>query len=358
MKTRKFLIALMVLAVVAFLSIAFPIMTSTLSVRDGNEPADELSPSTVEDEAPPSRPLQMPAVEPLVDNGTHLLVVYNVTTEPVEYLSVAALQDHKIVFPAAVKRVFIEVGTNDEPELGPLLINHPDSMLIGFEPQPDVFRGMIAKFPWKPRLIAIPGAVTPTKGFTNMFISEHKGCSSMLNMNTKARDFADKHGKKAPRKSAVIQLRTIKYCASTSGVIAVPSFPLFDVLGRIPNRVSIDLLMIDAQGFDTSVVSTIGKVANRTRFIVLECQDLDPGHTLFLVQGAPSCDQQRKCVEAALPHRLDHCWDNSPKVREYNCLYRLPDVPVEEMPKGIKWVSQPRQIIYPTNSPFSCPLFL
>jgi FkbM family methyltransferase len=361
------MIVVMAAAVLAFLLTVMPAMTeldddsvrSALSSTASSGTSERESPSAPAADELPAKQLELSSIDPLIDNGTHLMIVYNTTTNPVEYLTVSALSNHKLAFPDTVKRVFVEVGTNDEPELGPLLLNHRDAMLIGFEPQPEVFKAMIAKFPWKKRIVTIPAAVTPTRGFTNMFISEHKGCSSMLNMNTKARDFADKHGKKAVKKSGVIQLRTIKYCASTTGSIAVPSFPLLDVLGRIPDNVIIDLVMIDAQGFDIFVVSTIGRnVANRTRFIVLECQDLTPGHTLFLVEGAPSCDQQRRCVEAALPHRLDHCWDNSPKVREYNCLYRLPDVPITEMPKGIKWVSQPREIAYPESKPFHCPIFL
>ena len=361
MRARNILLVTMMIIVTVFLFVAMPSVTEPISeaedASEGNSKNDRDRDDTSAT-IPPLKLDELPNIAPLIDNGTHLLVVFNTSTEPVEYLPVSELESGNFRMAPTVQRVFVEVGTNDEPELGPLLPLYRDAMLIGFEPQPEVFRTMIARFPWKRRIIAIPGAITPAGGFAKMHISEHKGCSSMLNMNTRAKNFADKHGKKAPRKSAVIQLRTIKYCASVSGIIAVPSFPLFSILSRVPERVSIDLVMIDAQGFDTSVVSTIGAVANRTKFIILECQDLDPGHTLFLVDGAPSCDQQRRCVEGALPHRLEHCWDNAPKVREYNCLYRLPSVPITDMPKGIKWVSQPRTILYPTQVPFTCPTFL
>lgn len=216
---------------------------------------------------------------------------------------------------------------------------------------------MLKKFPTKQRLVTFPAAITPSEGFVPMFVSAHKGCSSLLSMNDRARHFAKKEGKRAPRKSGVIQLRTLEYCASIDQQINVPSFPLRTVLSKIPPQISIDLLMIDAQGFDIVVASTIGSAGSRAKFVVLECQDLDPGHLLFLVQGAPSCHQQKQCFEASMPHRLEYCWDNAPKVREYNCLYRRPDVSIDDLPKGVKIVSQPRPIHYPTTIQYKCPKF-
>lgn len=300
------------------------------------------------------------SVRPYNINATHFEVVRNSSTMPVEMYASAPVVNSgdQFVFPPEVQRVFIEVGTNDEPELGPLLKIHKDAALIGFEPQPGVFTDMIARFPYKSRLVAFPAAITPNEGFVPMYVSAHKGCSSLLSMNDRARSFAKKEGKRAPRKSGVIQLRTLEYCASKDQMIQVPTFPLKVVLERIPLSISIDLLMIDAQGFDTVVISTVGEAGKRAKFIVLECQDLEPGHLLFLVSGAPSCHQQRKCFEASMPHRLEYCWDNAPKVREYNCLYRRPDVPIDDLPKGLKIVSQPREIFYPTKQEFQCPVFL
>ena len=58
-----------------------------------------------------------------------------------------------------------------------------------------------------------------------------------------------------------------------------------------------------------------------------------------------------------MPHRLEFCWDNAPKVREYNCLYRHPDANITELPK-IKIVSQPRTVSYPAPPGYTCPAFL
>jgi FkbM family methyltransferase len=360
---KRFVFGLVVLCIAAtLLAFALPSSSSpdTSSIRRNGDD-DDFASSTiaVTAGAPEIRPaLGHTAEFPYRLNGTHFEVIRNSSTTPVEWYTSAAMDAQGfIVFPAGVDKVFIEVGTNDEPELGPLLRIHPNAALIGFEPQPGVFTDMLKKFPTKQRLVTFPAAITPHEGFVPMFVSAHKGCSSLLSMNDRARHFAKKEGKRAPRKSGVIQLRTLEYCASVDQQINVPSFPLRTVLSKIPPHVSIDLLMIDAQGFDIVVASTIGSAGSRAKFVVLECQDLDPGHLLFLVQGAPSCHQQKQCFEAAMPHRLEYCWDNAPKVREYNCLYRRPDVSIDDLPKGVKIVSQPRVIHYPTTVPYKCPAF-
>jgi FkbM family methyltransferase len=287
-------------------------------------------------------------------------VVTNISETPPVHRVVADLdQNGYFIFDKATTSVIIEVGTNDDPDMGQLLKVHKNMTLIGFEPQPEVYSRMVRNFRMKSRLLAIPAAVTPTKKFSRMYVSAHNGCTSMLSMNDRARHFAKQQGKRAPRKSSVIQLRTLEYCANVAEQILVPSFPLDEILKRISPSVTIDLLMVDAQGFDIHVASTIGRSnRDRVRWIILECQDLSPGHLLFLVNGAPSCDQQRRCFEAAMPHRLQYCWDNAPKVREYNCLYRHPSVPEASLPKGLKVVSQPREIFYPTTKEFECPNFM
>lgn len=360
---KRFILALLVLCIAALLlGLALPGHSSADESRGSDDDSahhtsDTLEPAKGAPDIVAVHPLRV-EVPPFRLNETHFEVVRNLSTTPVEwYASIALDSKGFMVFPPGVEKVFIEVGTNDEPELGPLLRTHPNAALIGFEPQPGVFSDMIRRFPTKQRLVAFPAAITPNEGYVPMFISAHKGCSSLLSMNDRARHFAKKEGKRAPRKSGVIQLRTLEYCASVDQQINVPSFPLKTVLSRIPSHISIDLLMIDAQGFDTVVVSTVGDAGRRAKFIVLECQDLDPGHLLFLVRGAPSCHQQKKCFEASMPHRLEYCWDNAPKVREYNCLYRHPDVSIDELPKGLKIVSQPRVIHYPTKAEYACPPF-
>lgn len=352
--TRLTLTLLVLSSAAALAYVAFPSIVDSESFSVPHEGVIEAA------DAPPQA-LSAPPIKPFRLNGTHFEVVRNSSVSPPVWygsIKIDPANSQWFEFPPSIQSVLIEVGTNDEPDMGVLLKIHRNTTLIGFEPQPGVFTDMLRKFPFKQRLVAFPAAITPSEGFVPMHVSAHKGCSSLLNMNDKARSFAKKEGKKAPRKSGVIQLRTLEYCAMMDETIQVPSFPLKVVLERIPPRVSIDLLMIDAQGYDIMVASTIGTVGSRAKFVVLECQDLEPGHVLFLVEGAPSCHQQRQCFEAAMPHRLEYCWDNAPKVREYNCLYRHPDVSIDDLPKGLKIVSQPREIYYPTKKEYTCPTFL
>lgn len=354
------LVALCIAGVLLALALpGSPLVDTGASTETGRTDDPESSTIEVAHGAPDTVSVQSSiSVPPYRLNGTHFEVARNVSVTPVEWYGSAAMDSNGFfIFPAGVDKVFIEVGTNEEPELGPLLRLHPNAALVGFEPQPGVFTEMLKKFPTKQRLITFPAAITPSEGFVPMFVSAHKGCSSLLSMNDRAAKFAKKEGKRAPRKSGVIQLRTLEYCASVDQQINVPSFPLSTVLTKIPPQISIDLLMIDAQGFDIVVASTVGAAGRRAKFVVLECQDLDPGHLLFLVKGAPSCHQQKQCFESFMPHRLEYCWDNAPKVREYNCLYRRPDVSIDDLPKGLKIVSLPRVIHYPTKVEYTCPAF-
>lgn len=230
-------------------------------------------------------------------------------------------------FAAGVTRVIIEVGTNDEPELTPLVRSRADTALIAFEPQPPIFTKMLAKFPNRDRLIAVPAAVTPHIGRVPMHISAHAGCSSLLPMNARASQFAHAAKRNAVKKSQVVQLRTVEFCTRSESKIDVPSLPLSEIIGRVPPHINIELLVTDAQGMDTHVISTMSvEQSDRIPLLILECQDLQPGHVLYLVAGAPNCASQQQCVEQRFPHRLMQCWDNAPKVRELNCMYAHPDL--------------------------------
>jgi FkbM family methyltransferase len=289
-----------------------------------------------------------------------LYVMSNDTNKPGQKVY-AITKEGFFDIPSTIDKVFIEVGTNDEPEYTALVLKDPNSLLIGFEPQPPVFRKMIRKFPKKNQLMAIPAAITPSAQFVDMNIAEHTGCSSMMNMNPRLTKFAHKQQKNAPRKSAVIQLRTIEFCTRKAETIKVPSFPLRDILKRIPQKMNISILSTDAQGYDLFVVSTIGKEqAKRLPLLVVECQDLTPGHTMMLVDGAPNCMELKKCIQQNFPHVLHFCWDNAPKARELNCLYRHPELTTEtyQLPPGIKIVSANRPLVYPAREDFVCPNFL
>jgi FkbM family methyltransferase len=282
-------------------------------------------------------------------------------------LLVAPLKDGKLVVPATVTRVVIEIGTNDEPEMTPIAVQDTSTLLIALEPRIDAFMTMKRRFPVSAasRLVAIPAAVSDTtqNGYVVMNVGGHKGCSSLLPMSQRMRAFARKQQGKARRKSQAIQLRTVEWCAMNEGTVEIPAISIASLLAIIPERLALHLIMTDAQGFDTNVISTLPKAAaKRLPFITTECQDLHPSDLrMMLVEGAPTCADQRRCMEAWFPHRLEYCWYNAPKVRELNCIYAHPNLqqfsdPVLQVPpKKLKIVGVPMNISYDARPQFSCP---
>lgn len=264
-------------------------------------------------------------------------------------------------FHENVTSLVIEIGTNNEPELTGSVMLNPGLALIAFEPQPDVFVAMKRRFPVPERLLALPIAVTPEAKRVPMYISAHQGCSSLLPMNARAERFTHNAQRRAVKRSQTVQLRTVEYCVRQASVISVPGLPLSTVLSWLPLATSpptpllpsaplgevspneplstartvrrkhslrVTLLVTDAQGLDTHVISTMTREQSMAvNYIQLECQDLQsPSSVLFLVHNAPNCATQRHCFEQRFPHRLVTCWDNAPKVRELNCLYALPSL--------------------------------
>lgn len=314
-------------------------------------PSDELAgptSSTVLPPSPDSSSSSKKNIAPYRVRDSHVFeVLQNAASDPPAYYAAGNLRSHNnggpqlssndassalpflFVFHPSIQRVFIEVGTNRQPELCMLLPKYPDAILLGFEPQPKVFPqtlNSMKNFPAHQSMI-FPAAISPKEGTVEMSVAAHTGCASLLQMNDKAREFAKQQRKKSPRSgSASFQLRTLERCAqSKHRPKNVATFPLSVILHLIPSSLTIDVVMIDAQGYDLVVASTIGVARHspRIRYLILECQDLPIGHPLFLVAGAPNCHLQRSCVERALiHHKLAFCWENSAVSRELNCLYR------------------------------------
>ena len=293
------------------------------------------------------------------DDRKELMVVGGNTSRVISKLDAKG----RIVIPGGSKFLYIEVGTNDQPEFTPPVTLNPNVTLVAFEPQPPIFAAMLGKYPRRARdrLMAIPAAVTPKEMLVPLHVSEVAGCSSLMSMNSEASNFASRQIKKNKqlRKAYRTQMRTIEYCAKSGSTIMVPSFPLHQLIARIPTDVEISMLMTDAQGFDIHVAATIGiENARRIPVLIVECQDLGPHDgPLWLVRGAPNCAELKSCIEKAFPHRLDVCWDNAPRVREFNCLFRNPDLPPFQLPLGMKAIGGSRPIVNKPRKDFECPVF-
>jgi FkbM family methyltransferase len=272
---------------------------------------------------------------PLAMDKDVLVVTNGTTTTPI-WPTVQKGDIRTFRIPDGITSILVEVGSNNQPELTQLLKDDPHAFLIAFEPQPLVFAELSANVGQLKtnRVMIIPAAIAPEHTFLTMYVSKIPGCSSLRAMNEAASRFANKNIKVAPKKSLKTKLRTVAFCASADSQIKVPTFPLSSILSLIPPNLPIGFMMVDAQGFDLSVVSTIGvRRASSIHQLVVECQDLrgDKGDSvLFLVQGAPTCAEVRDCIERHFPHRLSHCYINAEKVRELNCVFMHPDVPARE----------------------------
>jgi len=242
-----------------------------------------------------------------LDNGTGALVLRRLLPENLH----------------GVRRVVIEVGTNTRPELRHSL-NNGHTFFIPFEPMPPTFRVMSKDLKKeKPNhwgnVLPVPAAIAPEPGHLTLYESENPACSSLLPMSTKAKDVFDIMGN---RRQKVVDI--VSGCTKNATVHMVPVFPLSQILAFIPRKVPIDIIMIDAQGFDLAVVKTMGEERHRVGHVILECQNLSPGNAKLLTVGAKTCGEQYNCVARKWGWKMRFCWWNFRALKELNCLYSNP----------------------------------
>lgn len=106
--------------------------------------------------------------------------------------------------------------------------------------------------------------------------------------------------------------------------LAVASIRLEDLLKwSVPAPMRVQVLAVDAQGFDLDVVQSGGTQLSRVDNIIVECQHLPPIDVRWLYRGAPNCSAMAAAIET-LGFALDRCYINlGPS--EFNCLFhRVP----------------------------------
>ena len=235
--------------------------------------------------------------------------------------------DNHILFSERTQRIIMEIGTNEGPELAQLLRGdaHGDA-LIAFEPIPDIFTKMVKNIPRAQQkyIVPIPAAISMRRGHVPFYLSALTGCSSLLPLNTKSGELQSVGYDNITSRKKKNQSRTAIYCARGISSFYVPTFPLHDVFRRIPMTIPIQVVQIDAQGFDLAVANTM-TVEDRERigYIVMECQDLAMNSSMFLTQGAVSCGYQLNCMKE-WKFAYQYCWWNSKVSSEKNCIYRNP----------------------------------
>ena len=107
--------------------------------------------------------------------------------------------------------------------------------------------------------------------------------------------------------------------------LKVPTVPLFDLIAKIPERVRVTVVAIDAQGFDWPVMQSLlpQKQFLRVANLVSECQDLPVDHPSFITKGAISCSEMISCVGKYFSSSFEFvkCRENNERSREFNCLW-------------------------------------
>ena len=264
----------------------------------------------------------------------------------------------EFAFPSGMERVYVEVGTNRNPHCAAVVLSDPHAMLIGLEPQPEVFATMVRNFRDPKRLLAIPAAVAPQFGFLPMHVSNETACTSILPMSAKAHALFSKYRRVYTRRKPnpfILQ----EECTAQARVVEVPSLPLQYILNLIPRALTLVMIMVDAQGYDTTVLSTLGMRAFGAAFVVAECQDLPHNHSFMIVESSANCAEQVACMANWLPHRLEYCWENNHQSSEFNCVYRNPAKQFVGMPDPFPQarvrIKSPRHSPDPT---FKCPPFM
>jgi FkbM family methyltransferase len=214
---------------------------------------------------------------------------------------------------AVTARVFIDVGTNLDPDFLPLANKSKELFYIALEPQPKIFIQMVEKvkdafqaeekeYKQRRRWVAIPAAVGPQAKNTTFYVSDAPMCSSMLPQKSR-------HG-------------NTNKCFKVADQITVPVIPIDDILHYVPPSMPVYHFAIDAQGFDYAVALSGAKNMKRVQHVVLECQDLVEGDPYFLQRGAYPCSLSIHCLPKRFPQlSFVGCYPNVAH-EEYNCLFR------------------------------------
>lgn len=251
-----------------------------------------------------------------------------------------------------IKRIVIDVGTNADPDSQTDYWGVEDVGFVWFEPQVTLWTHPMHLKEIRAvqginsgRVVGFPGAVSPSNGHFDMYLSAISGCTSLLEMNDEAlKNPGVMKGSFVGSDKAFSNWATAK--GGFTGCIekvkgrphreTIPTLRGEAIMAMIPPELPVFLLSIDAQGFDLTVASSFGKGLGRAEIVLIECQDLPFGHGMFLTKGAFSCADIRACMEEYLPsHKMvdaatgepaDTCTINNPS-HERNCMFRNMDKP-------------------------------
>ena len=170
-------------------------------------------------------------------------------------------KNNKLILPQNTKKVMIDVGTSvDWNNSIKYLSEYPnDSAVIGIEPNIDSW--LLAKgihyFNYKKhieelpkytknissRIIFLPVALAPYEGFAKFYGHDKLGTSSLLDS-----------------------------AFETTNSTVVPTIKLSQVIELVPDNIEyIEILKIDAEGFDLQILKSGGQYLSRVAVVTVEC---------------------------------------------------------------------------------------
>jgi FkbM family methyltransferase len=202
--------------------------------------------------------------------------------------------------------VIIEVGTNVSPETAAFRANYSSDVrhrwnrtFVLVDPLPAVVPALLSS----PNAdVVLRTAVSPTVGNTKF--PNASVWSSLLEAQNAAAE-----------------------ASSNQSMVDVPMIPLehiLDSVARLPDGTPrrVELLVVDAQGFDLAVVLSAGAGWLRhVENVVIECQDVPENSTALLYAGGDTCASASRRLQAApFNFQFEYCLGNvGPK--ELNCWF-------------------------------------
>eukprot|EP00929_Paragymnodinium_shiwhaense_P081570 TRINITY_DN42710_c0_g1_i2.p1 TRINITY_DN42710_c0_g1~~TRINITY_DN42710_c0_g1_i2.p1 ORF type:complete len:347 (+),score=47.87 TRINITY_DN42710_c0_g1_i2:88-1128(+) len=214
----------------------------------------------------------------------------------------------------AAERVIVEVGANVLASYFERLEDDPGLVLIGVEPNPWAYQ----QHPTHERFYLLPvaiGDISLAGHETSVLLPFHRakesGCSSLLN---------PRHGERA---SASIAEVFGPDCQTPVDSIDVPVLPLDRVLRRAASYGPIQLVEVDAEGADVSVVESAGAAAMFVPRIVLEVMDAPNSSSQHLLVDDQPVKHDIVERMRGLGFELERCWLNNwgGDVLQENCAF-------------------------------------
>lgn len=173
------------------------------------------------------------------------------------------------------------------------------------------------------RFLWFRAAVSPKVGYTNFVISDSPYCGSLGDFTEKTGPSIDSSLADDPEMNGVL-----KACYDAkSRSERVFSVTLASIIKRIPERVRIKYVKIDAQGHDFKVLMTAGEYLARIDHVRFEMQ-VDPPPNRKMVKDVPSYAEVVKFMKKnGFEHEGEHACDDktmsafSKAIREMECTF-------------------------------------